>query len=307
MSFPELGPADLIVLGAQPGWRVDSRSPTHPSRPTPRPFPVASGGVAVNVIAFRLLGLLPGMAMLQGTWRRATPDDRRTLRRSSSRPLSANTVLVDFGPPRVALLGGMLPPLQVNAKARTRPRARRHAPNPAAQPHHPLLPSHLPTLPLNFPSLSLPLPPHPPPLLSPAPFAPNPPFALLSFFQLGPKSRVGLDVTYLDDRLRVCRGAGSAVPFVFRYDTCAAGGPLSRKADAWRVVAAARALGARSFAAPMVSNARARRWGKEGMSASRSASVRVEPVSRLVGGRQRWGCAHACACVSSRRQHCHLI
>eukprot|EP00962_Isochrysis_galbana_P049419 scaffold20934_cov116-Isochrysis_galbana.AAC.1 len=53
------------------------------------------------------------MALLQGQWRRATAEDRRQLRRTSARPLSANTVAVEFGPPRVALLGGLLPPLQV--------------------------------------------------------------------------------------------------------------------------------------------------------------------------------------------------
>jgi hypothetical protein len=72
------------------------------------------------VVAFRLLGLLPGMALLKGTWTRASADDRNRMRRKSARQLSANTVAVEFGPPRVALLGGLLPPLQVIGRAGAR-------------------------------------------------------------------------------------------------------------------------------------------------------------------------------------------
>ena len=46
--------------------------------------------------------------------------------------------------------------------------------------------------------------------------------------QIGPTSRVGLDTTYLSERLRICRGAGSGVPFVFRADTVADGAPLAQ-------------------------------------------------------------------------------
>lgn len=43
-----------------------------------------------------------------------------------------------------------------------------------------------------------------------------------------------LDTTYLDDTIRICRGAGSGVPFVFRADSCAEGAPLQAAADEWR-------------------------------------------------------------------------
>ena len=44
---------------------------------------------------------------------------------------------------------------------------------------------------------------------------------------------MGLDVTYLDETVRICRGAGSAVPFVFRADTVAEGGALEAASQQW--------------------------------------------------------------------------
>jgi len=129
-----------------------------------------------------MLGLLPGLAILSGKWRRANAQERQKLKRKSTRQLSTNTVAVDFEPPRLALMGGkLLPPLQ-----------------------------------------------------------------------LGPRSSVGLDITFLSDRLRICRGAGSATPFVFRMDTCAPGGHFASLADSWRAVVARQTIGARSFAAPLI-------------------------------------------------------
>ena len=115
---------------------------------------VLDDNVAVNVIQFRLLGLIPGAAVLPGTWSRASAAERAELRRDSPRALTPNTVRVAFAPPRVCFgrTGGLL------------------------------------TL------------------------------------QMGPETSVGLDTTYLSDALRICRGAGSGVPFVFRADTCADGG-----------------------------------------------------------------------------------
>ena len=54
----------------------------------------------MNVIAFRLFGLLPGLAILSGAWRRASADDRKTLIKKSARALSTNTVAVEFESPR---------------------------------------------------------------------------------------------------------------------------------------------------------------------------------------------------------------
>jgi len=78
---------------------------------------LAAGGLAVNVVAFRMLGLLPGLAILSGKWRRANAQERQKLKRKSTRQLSTNTVAVDFEPPRLALMGGkLLPPLQVRLR-----------------------------------------------------------------------------------------------------------------------------------------------------------------------------------------------
>ena len=125
---------------------------------------VLAEGDAVNVIQFRLLGLLPGSAVLRGRWAVAADEaERVALRRNGTRALSANCVAVDFDAPLLAFghTGGAL------------------------------------TL------------------------------------ELGPTSRVGLDVTYLDARLRICRGAGSGVPFLFRADTCADGAPLAAASQQW--------------------------------------------------------------------------
>ncbi len=129
------------------------------------------GGVAVNVIQFRLLGLLPGSAILKGDWKRAEPQQFPTLRGNSSRALSANTAVVEFEAPRLAL-------------GRT---------------------------------------------------------GWLTL-RLGPSSRVGLDCTYVDDRLRICRGASSGTLFVFRYDTCAPGGPLEPRSREWEAIVARQPL-----------------------------------------------------------------
>ena len=124
---------------------------------------------AVNVIQFRLFGLIPGQAVLPGVWARATAEERASLAynpllaRDKQRSLSANTVRVQFAPPRLCFgrEGGALTA------------------------------------------------------------------------QLGPSSSVGLDTTYLDERLRICRGAGSGTPFVFRADTCADGAPLAEASRQW--------------------------------------------------------------------------
>ena len=136
---------------------------------------VLPDSVAVNVIQFKLLGILPGAAVLPGRWAVATPEERVALQRNGSRVVSPNTVVVDFGAPRVCFgrSGGLL------------------------------------TL------------------------------------QIGPTSRVGLDTTYLSERLRICRGAGSGVPFVFRADTVADGAPLAQASQQWSDCAARRPLGKR--------------------------------------------------------------
>ncbi|KAL1512049.1 hypothetical protein AB1Y20_005323 [Prymnesium parvum] len=56
----------------------------------------------------------------------------------------------------------------------------------------------------------------------------------LLLLQLGPASKVALDVTFLDETIRICRGASSGVPFVFRADTCEEGGRLHAAAEEWR-------------------------------------------------------------------------
>ena len=62
---------------------------------------------AVNVIHFRLLGLIPGSAILEGRWRRPSTDDLMALRSRAAaatppRQISDNVVTVEFGPPRIA-------------------------------------------------------------------------------------------------------------------------------------------------------------------------------------------------------------
>ena len=64
--------------------------------------------VAVNVIRFRLFGLIPGQAVLRGTWRRSLDSaELLALQRNGSRALSPNTIAVDFDSPRIQL-GGVL-------------------------------------------------------------------------------------------------------------------------------------------------------------------------------------------------------
>jgi len=136
---------------------------------------VLPDAVAVNVIQFKLLGLVPGAAVLPGRWAVATADERVALQRNGSRAVSPNTVAVDFDAPRVCFgRSGRLLTLQV-----------------------------------------------------------------------GPTSRVGLDTTYLSERLRICRGAGSGVPFVFRADTARTAAPLARASQQWRDCVARRPLGKR--------------------------------------------------------------
>lgn len=69
---------------------------------------VLSPDVAVNVIRFRLFGLIPGQAVLLGAWRRSLDSaELLSLQRNGSRTLSPNTIAVDFESPRVQL-GGVL-------------------------------------------------------------------------------------------------------------------------------------------------------------------------------------------------------
>jgi len=57
--------------------------------------------VAVNLVAFRLFGVLPGVAVLRGSVR--TEDDREALSLKYSRALGPNTIRADFEAPRVSL------------------------------------------------------------------------------------------------------------------------------------------------------------------------------------------------------------
>ena len=126
---------------------------------------------AVNVIAFRLFGLIPGAAVLKGTW---------------SKDFSVpSTVLVSFDPPRLAFgrRGGAL------------------------------------------------------------------------CLQLGPKTSVGLECTYLSPRMRICRGATSRTAFVFDASSCAAGGALEVASQEWSDVVARRPLGAAPAAGGLVAAA----------------------------------------------------
>ena len=126
---------------------------------------------AVNVIAFRLFGLIPGAAVLKGTW---------------SKDFSVpSTVLVSFDPPRLAFgrRGGAL------------------------------------------------------------------------CLQLGPKTSVGLECTYLSPRMRICRGATSRTAFVFDASSCAAGGTLEVASQEWSDVVARRPLGAAPAAGGLVAAA----------------------------------------------------
>ena len=63
--------------------------------------------------------------------------------------------------------------------------------------------------------------------------------------QLGPKTSVGLECTYLSEpRMRICRGATSRTAFVFDASSCAAGGALEVASQEWSDVVARRPLGA---------------------------------------------------------------
>ena len=75
--------------------------------------------------------------------------------------------------------------------------------------------------------------------------------------QFGPSSEVALDTTYLDDTLRICRGATSGTPFVFRADTCADGMKLADASQQWQLVTAKTPLGKRPLIITMLSAARA--------------------------------------------------
>ena len=61
--------------------------------------------------------------------------------------------------------------------------------------------------------------------------------------KFGPPSEVTLDVTYLDETIRICRGARNGTPFVFRADTCQDGAPLEAMSKRWEDVVATRPLG----------------------------------------------------------------
>lgn len=75
---------------------------------------VLADAVAVNVIQFRLLGLLRGCAVLSGEWRRPTAVELEALRATAlektGRALSDNTISVAFSAPRIAFGqgGGLL-------------------------------------------------------------------------------------------------------------------------------------------------------------------------------------------------------
>lgn len=73
--------------------------------------------------------------------------------------------------------------------------------------------------------------------------------------QFGPSSEVALDTTYLDDTLRICRGATSGTPFVFRADTCADGMKLADASQQWQLVTAKTPLGKRPLIITMLSAA----------------------------------------------------
>ena len=156
---------------------------------------VLAGAVAVNVIQFRLLGLLRGCAVLRGTWAAADSERLAELqaareRRSGALPdgcpplevARASVVSVDFEPPLIAF-------------GRT---------------------------------------------------------GRLLTLRLGPTSRVGLDVTYLSERLRICRGASSGTPFVFRSDTCADGASLAAASQQWQACVNRRPLGKRAAASALL-------------------------------------------------------
>ena len=61
--------------------------------------------------------------------------------------------------------------------------------------------------------------------------------------RFGPTSEVTLNVTYLDENLRICRGGSSGVPFVFRADTCRDGASLEAASKSWEAVVAQKPLG----------------------------------------------------------------
>lgn len=80
---------------------------------------VLACGIAVNVVQFRLLGLLPGQAILRGAWKRASQEELPQLQRNSTRQLSPNTIAVDFESPRVAFgRGGRVLNLQFGPASR---------------------------------------------------------------------------------------------------------------------------------------------------------------------------------------------
>ena len=156
--------------------------------------------VAVNVIQFKLLGLVRGSAVLPGRWSRPSAAQLDSIREQANarwerqaaaglvgqdaapRALSPNTIFVQFDAPRLA-------------------------------------------------------------------------FGRWLNLRFGPSSEVALDTTYLDDTLRICRGATSGTPFVFRSDTCADGMPLAAASQEWEDVMAVEPLGKRPVLAALVAAA----------------------------------------------------
>ena len=184
---------------------------------------------AVNVINFKLLGLLSGAAVMPGSWRRVVGDELTKLQaRAQSRnaarpPMTDNVIAVDFSAPR-----------------------------------------------LSFPRNG----------------------ALT--VQFGPASNVRLEVTYLDERIRICRGGENGTPFVFRADTCAAGAPLAAASQMWERTLARRPLGKRSLI-PLLITAAALSWtgaarGGGGLRAGAMRTVAVglaaaaAAIARSTGG-----------------------
>ena len=180
---------------------------------------VLADAVAVNVIQFRLLGLLRGCAVLPGKWSRPSAEQLATLRQKarerSGRMLSDNTIAVQFAAPRIA-------------------------------------------------------------------FGKN---GNLLNLQFGPASEVALDTTYLDDSLRICRGAGSGVPFVFRADSCREGATFGEDSQQWEAIMSKPPLGKPPVIAFLLATA-AGCWrvGFLGQLAAIALCISASGVLRSTGG-----------------------
>lgn len=114
------------------------------------------------------------------------------------------------------------------------------------------------------------------------------PGAGLLNLKFGPSSDVALDTTYLDNTLRICRGATSGTPFVFRADSCADGAPLAEASRQWQLVVAKPPLGKPPIVAALLSAALAA-WtlGRRGTPATVAAAALVAgavAVARSTGG-----------------------